>query len=131
MDKKVLGKTRIVKKWIWLKRLNGRWKFMEFAYVIQRCVTHEYSGMINSCESGTATWLDWVDEDWTDKQRTFLYCDCKNELTASGSFVSDDTEIDIKNNIYGVKYKCTDCGSISIWNFDVAPVAVRVNSLLL
>ena len=91
---------------------------MEFAHVLQRCITHEYSGMINSCESGTVGWIDWADESWIGQQRTFLYCDCKNELTASGSFISDDQN--------GVKYKCTDCGKESLWDFDIAPVAIKI-----
>lgn len=44
-------------------------------------------------------------------QRTFCYCpQCHNELISSGSFVSDE-EV--------VTYKCTKCGKVSEWDFDV------------
>lgn len=43
-------------------------------------------------------------------QRTFCYCSkCNNELIGSHSFVSDEEY---------VTYKCTECGNISIWDFD-------------
>ena len=31
------GKTRIIKKFVWLKRLEGKWKFMVNVYVLQGC----------------------------------------------------------------------------------------------
>lgn len=53
------------------------------------------------------------------KQTLFLKCrKCGNELISSGSFVSDDE--------YGVKYKCTDCSTESVWNFDLFPIPVEI-----
>jgi predicted RNA-binding Zn-ribbon protein involved in translation (DUF1610 family) len=53
------------------------------------------------------------------KQTTFCWCpDCRFELCAGGTFLSDDE--------HGVKYKCAECGRISIWDFDM-PVPVRVS----
>lgn len=51
-------------------------------------------------------------------QTLFLYCTCKNELTASDSFVSDDLD--------GVKYKCTNCNRKSVWNFDLFAIPVDI-----
>lgn len=46
-------------------------------------------------------------------QHTFVYCpDCHNELVGSGSFVNDEVV---------VTYKCSHCGLISHWNFDMFP----------
>ena len=50
------------------------------------------------------------------KQTTFMYCTCNNELISSDSFISDDMD--------GVKYKCTKCNRVSIWNFDLFPIPV-------
>ena len=52
------------------------------------------------------------------KQYTFCYCVvCKNELCSTESFVSD-TEV--------VRFKCSRCGSISDWDFDVAPFPILI-----
>lgn len=51
--------------------------------------------------------------------QTACYCpECENELTRSGSFVSD--------NEY-VVYQCSKCGDVSKWYFD-APVPILVSS---
>jgi len=49
------------------------------------------------------------------KQTTFVYCPtCRNELTGErSSYVYDEN--------YHVLYKCFDCGTFSLWDFD-APV---------
>jgi hypothetical protein len=52
------------------------------------------------------------------RQTLFLYCTCKNELTASESFVSDDLD--------GVKYECTNCSRKSVWNFDLFAIPVDI-----
>lgn len=49
------------------------------------------------------------------EQRTFIYCDCGNELITSNSFIKD-TDF--------VYYKCSRCGKESKWDFD-APVPIR------
>jgi len=51
-------------------------------------------------------------------QKTFIYCTCGNELAGSGSFLSDDED--------GVKYQCTQCKRVSLWNFDLAPVPLDI-----
>ena len=52
------------------------------------------------------------------KQTFFLYCPrCDNELCSSKSFVSDTEE--------GVKYQCSACDLVSLWNFDLIPGAIR------
>lgn len=53
-----------------------------------------------------------------EKQTTFVYCKCNNELISSDSFVSD--------NLDGVKYECSDCGRKSVWNFDLFPFPVDI-----
>lgn len=53
------------------------------------------------------------------RQQTILWCKgCRNDLVASGSFISDDDN--------GVKYKCINCGRESVWNFDLFPVPVEI-----
>lgn len=55
------------------------------------------------------------------KQTTFCYCPkCNNELIGSNSFVSD-LYVNGENE---VTYKCSECGHVSIWNFDITPVPV-------
>jgi len=118
INRMVLGKTRVIKKFIWIGKLKGRRKFMEFAHVFQECIQKE--GLTDITSTDPEFGLEWVDKEWTDKQKTFLGCDCGNELIGSGSLVSDD--------LNGVKYKCTDCGDESVWNFDMAPVAVEITN---
>ena len=49
------------------------------------------------------------------KQRTFIYCPrCHNELISSDSFVEDKDGI--------VKYKCTECGNVTFWDFIHFPI---------
>lgn len=115
-NRKKLGKTRIIKKFIWLRKLQGQWKFLKFAYIQQKCVKNE--GMTTVTTTDPGFYLKWVDEKWSDKQMLFLNCDCENELTASGSFISDNSD--------GVKYKCTDCGKTSTWNFDLFPIPINI-----
>jgi len=55
------------------------------------------------------------------KQRTFVYCSCGNELCSSESFVSDTYEEDGNH----VRYKCSVCEQESDWDFDIAPVAIK------
>lgn len=51
-------------------------------------------------------------------QRTACFCPgCDNELISSGSFVSDEE--------YAV-YQCSECGDVSKWHFDIAPVPVLI-----
>lgn len=51
-------------------------------------------------------------------QQTACYCpECDNELVSSGSFVSDE-EV--------VVYQCSECGEISRWHFDTAPVPILI-----
>jgi RNase P subunit RPR2 len=51
-------------------------------------------------------------------QSTFLFCNhCDTELISSNSFVSDK-EL--------VSYKCVGCGTKTKWNFDIAPVPIRI-----
>lgn len=50
------------------------------------------------------------------KQTCFCYCpECRNELISGNSFVSDEEY---------VTYKCSECGYISCWSFDIAPVPI-------
>lgn len=49
------------------------------------------------------------------KQRIFCYCPrCRNELVSSDSFVEDRDGI--------VKYKCSQCGNVTFWDFIHFPV---------
>lgn len=56
-------------------------------------------------------------------QRTFVWCDCGNELCSSNSFVSDTKE-------YGVEYKCTECGLVSNYDFD-SPIPYRIKDKII
>ena len=89
---------------------------MEFVHISQKCVKR--TGLITATATDPDFYLEWTDQGWANEQKTFLNCDCGNELTASGSFISDDEN--------GVKYKCTDCGKTSVWNFDLFPVPVNI-----
>ena len=42
------------------------------------------------------------------KQKTFIYCQCGNEICSDGSFVSDTYD---ENNDNHVRYKCKKCGN--------------------
>lgn len=125
INRKVFGKTRIIQKFIWFKTLNKKCKILQTAYILQRClknmcgVNSGYDPVCGSTKEKNEKYLDWYDVEWSEKQKFFLKCpDCDNELTASGSFISDD-----KN---GVAYKCTDCGRESLWNFDLGPAPVEI-----
>lgn len=104
---KVLNKTRIVRRFIWWLKLKEKWKFFDTVYILQICLANQYKSA-----------LDWYDVEYTNEPHTFLKCNCGNELTTSGSFVSDTTEV--------VTYQCTDCKEISLWDFDSAPVAIQI-----
>jgi len=106
----VEGKTRIIKRFVWLQRLEGKVKFMENAYVFQLC-RREPLGPVNIC-------LIWKDVRWASRPLFQLYCRCGNELTSSSSFVSDTEE--------GVRYCCTDCFYNSLWNLDLGPFALEI-----
>lgn len=56
-------------------------------------------------------------------QRTFVWCDCGNELCSSDSLVSDTKE-------YGVHYKCSQCGEEQWYDFD-APVPYRIKDQII
>lgn len=68
--------------------------------------------------------IQWLKNLWKHEpiQRTFVYCDCGNELIASKSFVSDTYD---ENGDNHVLYKCTQCGREHDWNFDIAPVPIN------
>lgn len=52
------------------------------------------------------------------KQSTWCYCpSCKVDLCSNDSFVSDTEDT-------GVIYRCTGCGHVSVWDFDLFPVPV-------
>lgn len=52
-----------------------------------------------------------------DKQYTFIYCPkCRNELVKNGQFIEDNDGI--------VKYKCSKCGWVSIWDFASCPAPI-------
>lgn len=104
---KFLNKTRIVRRFIWFLELKGKRKFLTTAYILQICLANQY-------KSG----LDWYDDEYTSEPTTFLKCDCGNELTTSGSFVSETAE--------GVTYQCTDCRKLSLWDFDSVPVPIQL-----
>lgn len=117
---KVLNKTRIVRRFIWWLKLKKRWKFFTTACILQRCLKNEIGLAISN--STYRRCLDWYDVEYTNEPRTFLKCDCDNELITSGSFVSDTAE--------GVTYECTDCKRLSLWDFDSAPVAIQIKPSL-
>lgn len=116
-NKKVEGKTRLIKQFLWLPKLIGtdrRWFSTE--YILQKCKSFPppIGSAMTVCE------LDWEDQEWASIQRTFVYCDCGNELTHSNSFISDDKR--------GVHYKCINCGTESWWDFDnYGPVVVPLD----
>jgi hypothetical protein len=112
---KVLNKTRIVRRFIWWLRLNKKWKFFTTACILQKCLRNQYAIGLNN---PTKKDLDWYDVEYINEPTTFLKCDCGNELTTSGSFVSETAE--------GVTYECTDCQALSLWDFDSAPVAIQI-----
>lgn len=59
-------------------------------------------------------WLYWSPE--RQGQSCWVYCPgCKHELTSDNDSFVDDHEI------FGVTYICTQCGTMSRWDFD-APV---------
>ncbi len=60
------------------------------------------------------------------EQKTFLYCECGNELISSNSFISDTYDEKGDNHVL---YKCSNCGLKSDWNFDIAPVVINWNKL--
>lgn len=113
---KVRGKTRIVRKFVWWKRLEGKTKILETTYILQRCLPNQFA-----IETGNNSkeYLEWYDVRFTHRPTLYIKCDCGNELTTSGSFVSDNEQ--------GVTYRCTDCKSYSLWDFDIAPVPVKLN----
>ena len=113
---KVINKTRIVRRFIWWKKLKKKWKFFDIAYILQKCLKNEIGLAISNTTYEKC--LDWYDVEYTNEPHTFLKCDCGNELITSGSFISDNDE--------GVRYKCTDCKMESLWDFDRAPVAIQI-----
>lgn len=125
IHRKVYGKGRIIKKFVWFKRLRNRLKILQTAYIRQKCLKNQiglgigYLTVSSPTKEKNEKYLDWYDVDWAEKPTLFLKCiNCENELISSGSFISDDEN--------GVKYKCTDCGRISIWNFDILAVPVEI-----
>lgn len=49
------------------------------------------------------------------KQYTFIYCPkCNNEMVSNGHAIEDNDGI--------IKYKCSQCGNISFWDFAHFPV---------
>jgi len=125
IHRKVFHKTRIIRKFVLYQRLKGRVKVLQRTYVLQECLKNliglevRYLTLIAESEKDNERYLDWYDVEWTNEQTTFLKCtECGNELSGSGSFISDDES--------GVKYKCTDCGRESVWNFDIFPIPVEM-----
>lgn len=125
INRKVYGKCRIIKKFVWLKKLRNRLKILQTAYIRQKCYKNiigletGYLTISHPTKEKNEKYLDWYDVDWAEKPILFLRCiNCENELISSGSFVSDNED--------GVKYICTDCGRISIWNFDLFAVPVEI-----
>lgn len=68
--------------------------------------------------------IQWLKNLWKLKvvQRTFIYCDCGNELIDSKSFVSDTYDENDNNHVI---YKCSQCGLEHDYNFDIAPVPIN------
>jgi len=117
IHKKVLNKTRIIKRFIWFKHLEGKLKFLESAYIFQRCLKNQLGVELSKTSE---KYLDWSDIKYTVRHHTFLKCDCENELTTSGSFLSDNNGM--------IKYRCTDCKTESLWNFNLGPVITRIRT---
>lgn len=65
------------------------------------------------------TW--WKEKQIKKNQKTFIWCDCGNELCSSNSFVSDTYEEDGNH----VRYKCSRCGLEQDYDFDMAPVPIK------
>lgn len=61
------------------------------------------------------------------KQTTFIYCKCGNEMCSDGSFVSDTYD---ENGSNHVRYKCKKCGEESDYNFDICMLPVNWNKLV-
>jgi len=108
-------KKRLIKKFIWTRKIRKERRWLGFYYIEQRC-------RIAKENQKDETNLEWVDLHWGCKQMTFVWCDCGCELCATGSFVSDDWR--------GVNYKCIECKKESWWNFDVIPGAVSMEGPL-
>ena len=117
---KVRGKTRVIKRFVWWKKLEGELKFLQTAYILQRCLPNQFA--IDTA-STSKKYLEWYDVRYTYEPTLFIKCDCGNELTTSGSFVSDNEQ--------GVTYQCTDCRNYSLWNFDIAPVPVKSDRIFI
>ena len=50
------------------------------------------------------------------KVPVFSWCPvCKEDLCSNDSFLSDIDE---------VRYRCSNCGTYSYWNFDIAPAPI-------
>ena len=63
--------------------------------------------------------INWLLKLWN-KQKTFIYCECGNEMCSDGSFISDTYD----ENDNHVKYKCQKCGMEYDYNFDITPVPI-------
>lgn len=114
---KILNKTRIIRKFIWFKKLKRKQKILEDAYILQKCLKNEYGiGLQNPPKN----YLDWYDIEFTSKPTLFLKCCCNNELVTSGSFISEDD-----NSTW--KFVCTDCREESHWTLALAPFPIRIN----
>jgi len=58
---------------------------------------------------------------------TSIWCrECKNNLCADDSFISDAHD---ENGDNHVKYKCEKCGDESDYNFDIAPCPINWKDL--
>jgi RNase P subunit RPR2 len=61
------------------------------------------------------------------KQSLKIYClYCNTELISSDSFVSDTYDCHNNNHVI---YKCKNCGNISDYNFDIAPIPINWKQL--
>ncbi len=115
IHKKVYNKTRIVRRFIWWKKLEGKLKILSTAYILQRCLKNQIG--METFNSVSQKCLDWYDVRFTYEPCTFLKCNCGNELITSGSFITEsDNE---------VIYRCTDCKEFSIWDFG-APIPIQL-----
>ena len=52
--------------------------------------------------------------------RTYVFCECNNELTTTGSFIRD-TDV--------VEYECSKCGLHTFWDFD-APAPIKIENYI-
>jgi len=58
------------------------------------------------------------------KQYTWVYCECGNELCSDGSYEGTYlTEFDVRS----VRYICKKCGDVSWFDFDRAPVPIKIH----